>query len=50
VNGNITCSGKLTVNNLVVQNRADLPRNSTADIEVGQYFNQIPEDFDNVIS
>ena len=50
VNGNITCTGTMTVNNLVVQNRADLPHSSTADIEVGQYFNQIPADFNNVIS
>ena len=50
VNGNITCTGTMSVNNLIVQNLVDLPRNSTADIEVGQYFNQIPADFDNVIS
>ena len=50
VNGNITCTGTMTVNNLVVQNHADLPHNVAGDIEVGQYFNQIPEDFDNVIN
>jgi hypothetical protein len=50
VNGNITCTGTMTVRNLVISEHVDMPHNVDGDIELHQYFNQIDELFDNVIN